>query len=169
MERLWSRRAELFGDIRSGAALHNAMVDRIRVPGEGNEWVNMDLTREMCDLVYDPFAPGGIRSPATVSDEAIAAAGISREVLEYWVASERIAIVDNGGALPHELVPLHRYPAPPQPRARLRRRVGAARARATRRRARRVARAPDDRPRLGDSRPRPPARRRRSMRVGRAA
>lgn len=149
MERLWSRRADLFGDIQSGAAVHHALVDRIRVPGEGNEWVNIEITQAILDLVYDGDSPGGLRSPATVTDEELSQAGVRREHVEYWVASERIAGVDLGAHV-HELIPDHRYPAPPNPLAPVRARRCTGRARARGRRARRTVRAPSD-----PSRPRP--------------
>lgn len=147
--RLWSRRAELFGDIASGAAVFHAFVDAIRLPGEGREWVNITITEAIVGLLYDPYAPGGIRSPANVSEAELASAGICREELEYFVARERIAIIDIGGGTCEDVRPLVRYSATPpvlthaRPRCRPRGRSG-------RRRARRVARAADD-----PSRPRP--------------
>jgi hypothetical protein len=140
--RLWSRRAELFGDIASGAAVYHAMVDAILLPGEGNEWVNIVITEAVGDLIYDPYAPGGIRSPLSVSDEELASAGVRREELEYWVARERVAFIDNGGARVEDVRPLLGHSPNPQPVPRGHR--CAPRARSVRRRARRVARAPDD-------------------------
>jgi len=148
LRRLWARRAEMFGDIRSTLALWHAIRDSVTLPGEGSEWVNVEVSRAVCALLYDEDAPAGIRSPATVTDERLERAGITREQLDYCVARERIAAVENGARIKNVVPRLSLGTARAGRLRRLSRR--APRARVARRRTRRTARAPDD-----PSRPRP--------------
>jgi hypothetical protein len=150
LDRIWPLRAKVFRDISSGTALWHAFRDSILHPAEGDEWASIVMTSAVCELLYDADGSAGIRSPALVTDEQLAAVGVSREHLEYWVARERIAAVGNGFQVEFVIPSLGRVPPPRVPRVRR----SVARSKTARRRARRAARAPADPSRPDDpSRP----------------
>jgi len=166
----WTERRALCWDLPT-ELVEEAAFDFLVRNGDTLDDLEADCPRHdaVCDLIHDPDAPAGIPFLGHISDQQIEKvnkqreAQVTRRDAAYWIARERIAGVDNGMSV-EALAPAPRLTPPPAQRLMARRRPGAVtRRRAPRRRVRRSARAPD-RPRLGDSRPRPRAGRQLSRR-----
>ena len=110
--RSWSQYPEMFVDLGGPHVVWEATRELLDVRGRTREIADFVITEAVGRLLYDAGAPACVRSPAGVTDEELARAGLSRGDLEFLVACERMNAVENGSRF-EDVLPAVRFVAAP--------------------------------------------------------